>query len=114
MKHIKSFEEKILEIDSFSGGGAYPGPNLINNDPAAGTGGSIGGENTPMGAEWKATGPTATTYPNKYNQKIKTVQSKESKRRKSALAKLKKLDKVKMKSFDDFQKETTDQKETTE
>ena len=121
MKHVKTFEEQLQhfkdaglnESDTPSSGGAYPGPNLVNNHPSVGTGGSIGGENTPIGAEWKGTGPSSTPYPNKYKQKIKNVISKESKRRKSALKKLAILDKTraktKMKSFDDFQK---DKKET--
>lgn len=103
--------DKLYELDNFNGGGDYPGPNLINNAPSVGTGGSISGENTTIGAEWKGTGPSATPYPNKYRQKIKNTISKESRRRKSAIKKLMKLDKtkapkVKMKSFDDFQKET--------
>jgi len=100
--------DKLTETDTFSGGGAYPGPNLINNEPSVGTGGSIGGENGPIGAEWKGTGPSSTPYPSKYKQKIKRAVSKESRRRKSALKKIMNLDKtkakIKMKSFNDFQK----------
>lgn len=98
--------DKLYEIDNFNGGGDYPGPNLINNAPSVGTGGSISGDNEPVGAEWKGTGPSSTTFPDKYIQKIKNPISKESRRRRNALKKLMKLDKIKtknkIKSFNDF------------
>jgi len=100
MNHIKTYEQLS---------DAYPGPNLINNEPSVGTGGSIGGENVPIGAEWKGTDPSSAPYPTKFIPKIKNPVSKESRRRKSALKKLANLDKtkakIKMKSFNDFQKD---------
>ncbi|MCK9477770.1 MAG: hypothetical protein M0R46_17795 [Candidatus Muirbacterium halophilum] len=111
MNYLKTFNQ-LYETDNFSSGGAYPGPQLNsaggNLSHTLAAGGSDGqfGNSSAMGGEYpKKSGPTSSPYPTKYKEKIKKVQSKESKRRKSALKKLMKLDKAKMKSFDDFQKD---------
>ena len=111
MNKIKTYKE-LFETDSFSGGGAYPGPSVVGPDNAW-AGGTIGG-----GPGNGQSGAFGSGYPKKYapakpekrpfNQTIKQVQSKESKARKKALKKLDKLDRVKMKSFADF----NDEKET--
>ena len=115
MKNLKTYSE-LFETDSFSGGGAYPGPSVVGPDNAW-AGGTIGG-----GPGFGQTGAMGGEYPKKYapskpekrpfKQTIKQVQSKESKARKKALKKLDKLDRVKMKNFADFSKEDKKKEET--
>jgi len=97
---------KINETDSFSGGGAYPGPSVVGPDNAW-AGGTIGGgpgngQTGAMGGEYPKKYAPAKPEKKPFKQTIKTMQSKESKARKKALKKLNKLDRVKMKSFADF------------
>lgn len=113
---IKAYVGKVNlnERDSFSAGGAFPGPPIVNQAAdilaAGGSDGMIGGgagfgQTGAMGGEFPKKFSPSTPQKTPYKQKIKNIKTKESRRRKNALKKLKKLDKIKLKNFNDFQKD---------
>ena len=121
MKYIKTFEEM--------GEGAYSGPMVVNQASrslvASGSDGFIGGGagfgmTGAMGGEFpKKSGPTSTTYPDKYKYDKVRSKTKDTKRRSDAIKKLQGLKPSKMldfeqdikpkkslKRFDEFEKDS--------
>ena len=103
-ENILSFSNfSINESDVPSGGGAYPGPNLVNSISGqmvgSGSDGKLGPKQTEI--EGGQDQPTSTgEFPMKYKtQTVKKINSKESRARKSGL---KKMQKINMMSFSDF------------
>jgi len=102
-RYIKTWEQ-INETDTFSGGGAYPGPNIVNtitgNMVGSGSDGRLGVNRTEI--EGGNDSVTATgEYPKKYKRTVDQVRSPESRARKKAIKRMKK---VSMMSFDEFKK----------
>lgn len=101
MSHL-TITFKLFETDTFSSGGAYPGPNLVNkisgNMVGSGSDGRLGVNRTEIEGGNDAITSTGE-YPMKYKRTVKSARSPESKKRKSAL---KKIQRVNMMSFDDF------------
>ncbi len=102
MKRLKKF--KVFETDSFSSGGAYPGPNvatkLSGNMVGSGSDGrlGLGGKSTTI--EGGDGDVTATgDYPRKYKRTVNRTREPDSRQRKAAIDK---IDKISVLSFDEF------------
>lgn len=115
ISNLLTIKDKWEEIsEDVSGGGAYPGPSIVNQASstlaAGASDGMIGG-----GHGFGQTGAMGGEYPKKYapsrpekiphKQNIKSLTTKETKKRKNAIKKLMKLDQSKMKTFDEFENE---------
>jgi hypothetical protein len=102
---IKRFNTfKINETDTFSGGGAYPGPNIVNkitgNMVGSGSDGRLGVNRTEIEGGNDAVTSTGE-YPKKYKRTVTQTRTPESRQRKAAIKKMKRLS---MLSFDEFKK----------
>lgn len=95
-------ENNIKAYEDFGGGEAYPGPSVVGPDNKQ-IGGTIGGpgfgQTGAMGGEYpkKYAPPSPEKTP--YKQNIKSLKTKETKKRRNAIQKIKRLD---MLSFNDF------------
>jgi len=106
-----NIKEKITEADTFSDGGAYPGPNIVNkitgNMVGSGSDGRLGVNRTEIEG-----GNDAVTsigeYPKKYKRMVTQIITPETKKRKAAIKKMKRLS---MLSFDEFKEKNESYKE---
>lgn len=98
------FIEKINETDSFSSGGAYPGPSIVGGITGhmvgSGSDGILSVNRTEIEGGYDDVTSTGE-FPLKYKNTVKQIKSKDSKKRISAL---KKINKINIMSYSDFNK----------